>query len=157
MSDYGYADECEIHSVKIGKEDHGIETCSIYLTGLTWGQAFGNLGFDGPTQSKDFAHSLSKVFECSIDALKGQKAIALRCFGGSGEIDALRSVATGRTFSIQAWRETRHPGEPLTDPLQREQNRLLREHDQTLRMAARMLGEAFLLQDKYRKIAGEAP
>lgn len=111
MSEY----QAKIERVFSGLEDHGIHTVTIELRGDDWGQTFGNLCMRDELESADFLRSVAAVFGVNPDELEGQECEVLRAFR-RGQIEGLRSIATGRVFTLRAWHRKR--GYPAPTPLE---------------------------------------
>lgn len=111
MSEY----QAKIERVFSGLEDHGIHTVTIDLRGDGWGQTFGNVGMNDAAEADDFLRSVATVFGVGINELEGQECEVLRAFR-RGQIEGLRSIATGRVFTLRAWRRKR--GYPAPTPLE---------------------------------------
>lgn len=151
----GYEERGSISRITMGDEDHGIETVYIMCGGDGWGQGFGGLVMKDRAQGQDFLRSLAAVFGCSPDGLVGQECVALRPMGHNSSIEGLRSIATGRTFTISAWR-TKH-GYPAPTPLE---SAIKRCHFELEFLARRVAEESRRLKNlpsQYRHIEGEAP
>lgn len=104
-----------IEEVNIGPECHGIPTVYVRLRGEGWGQSFGGLALDSVAEAHTFARSVAAVFGCSADGLVGKRCEALYAYP-FGAIHGLRSVDTGRVFTISAWRKRQ--GHPAPTPLE---------------------------------------
>jgi hypothetical protein len=95
----------KITNTFLGKEDHGILTCSI---GVDFGgsyQSFGSLCLDEKKLADDFVADLCAAFDVKhLEDLKGKACVAHYCFDGLNEpIEALEAPS-GKRFVITNWR-----------------------------------------------------
>lgn len=105
---------------KIGSLTFGDDRQAAWINveGEAWGQSFGGIA-GPPTRRTDFLRSICLVFGvASPELLVGQPCVALRAFPGE-QIMGLRSVTTGRTFSLREYLRSRgfHVDDDLTEML----------------------------------------
>jgi hypothetical protein len=95
----------------LGKEDHGILTCTIGID-LKGGcyQSFGNLCLQDKKLADDFVTDLCATFSVKrLADLQGKSCVALYCFDGLNEpIEALEAP-NGKRFVITDWRRKHFP------------------------------------------------
>lgn len=153
-----YKSKGKISEVFRGKEDHGIETVVITIDGAAWRQGFGTLCFDSPTDSAEFMRSVCEVFGVlDQERLIGMDCFALREFPyGNEPIAALTAVDTGRTFSLDAWRQKKWPEERF-HAQERKLASIRRERQQLLQRLEDISHEEKRLSNDYRPVVGEAP
>lgn len=135
-------------------DERGLSVC-VMVGASGWGQGFGNIVCASEQERREFVQSIATVFGVSPDALVGQACSVHRCFGMLDTIEGLTSVATGRTFTITAWRKRQ--GYPAPTPLEARMMSREREIQFLKRRLAEEEASFDRIVEQYRPITGEAP
>jgi hypothetical protein len=114
-----------ISSVKSGKEDHDILTCSVGVDFSGGHQGFGNLILDEDL-IVSFERELCEAFGVrATKELVGKKCFALRCFGHwNDNIEGLESLDTGKRFTLNGWRKRNVKNFEVISPLEQRKKSL---------------------------------
>lgn len=116
-----HAEEVTVESVKYGRDDHGILTCTVFCEWGGSGQGFGNLILDERT-GLAFVRDLCAFF--GVEVRPGEERLALASLLGrrvraiwhrrGGAMDGLE--LDGRRFMLWEWRRRMHPDAGVLDP-----------------------------------------
>lgn len=148
-----YEDEAVIGEVRA---DHDRKTVWLRMDGSAWSQGFGGIcGVD----DRDFVASLCTVFGIADrERLVGQKCKVLREFPYLNEpILGLRSLATGRTFSLRAYIASRFPDVSKLNGRDERVASIARCIESLKRRLDDEIASALRVDADYREISGEAP
>ena len=118
MSDF--RDPGIIESVRLGKEDHGILTCWVFIRFKGSSQGFGGLCLQGKhpivkdaevDYSDSYVKDLCATFDvANLDDLVGRNCVALRCYAENNEpIEGLLDPVSKKRFTHTTWRKKHNP------------------------------------------------
>ena len=140
----------KVANIFVGKEDHGIFTCSISIEFNGGGsQGFGGLCLNEDKLGKSFVKDLCETFGVKeLDDLKDKECYALRCWDGFNDrIEGLESVNTGKRFIISNWR--RKMGFKSLSPLEEKRNSLKTDIEYAKQRIERCKQELKILEKNY--------